>query len=68
METITKIINEIKGGHKFLTHRKFKLFLEEHKAVYTDVPLHCPVRWLSAAKCLEIFFAIRKDILLFLKK
>ncbi|KAG5313996.1 GTD2A protein, partial [Acromyrmex insinuator] len=56
METITKIINEIKDGHKFLTHRKFKLFLEEHKAVYTDVPLHCPVRWLSAAKCLEIFF------------
>ncbi|XP_018394276.1 PREDICTED: general transcription factor II-I repeat domain-containing protein 2B-like [Cyphomyrmex costatus] len=50
METITKIINEIKGGHKFLTHRKFKLFLDEHKAVYTDVPLHCPVRWLSAAK------------------
>ena len=33
METITKIINEIKDGHKFLTHRKFKLFLEEHKAI-----------------------------------
>ncbi|KAG5325834.1 MOS1T transposase, partial [Pseudoatta argentina] len=33
-----------------LTHRKFKLFLDEHKAVYTDVPLHCPVRWLSVAK------------------
>ncbi|XP_018369071.1 PREDICTED: general transcription factor II-I repeat domain-containing protein 2B-like [Trachymyrmex cornetzi] len=68
METITKIINEIKGGHKFLTHRKFKLFLDEHKAVYTDVPLHCPVRWLSAAKCLQVFFAIRKEILLFLKE
>ncbi|KAG5328797.1 SCND3 protein, partial [Acromyrmex heyeri] len=50
METITKIINGIKSGHKFLTHRKFKLFLDEHKAVYTDVPLHCPVRWLSVAK------------------
>ncbi|KYN03873.1 General transcription factor II-I repeat domain-containing protein 2B, partial [Cyphomyrmex costatus] len=68
METITKIINEIKGGHKFLTHRKFKLFLDEHKAVYTDVPLHCPVRWLSAAKCLQVFFTIRKEILLFLKE
>ncbi|KAG5321622.1 GTD2B protein, partial [Acromyrmex heyeri] len=45
---ITKIINEIKGGHKFLTNRKFKLFLEEHKAVYTDVSLYCPIRWLSA--------------------
>ncbi|KYN38119.1 hypothetical protein ALC56_07519, partial [Trachymyrmex septentrionalis] len=40
METITKIINEIKGGHKFLTHRKFKLFFDKHKAVYTDVPFH----------------------------
>jgi len=53
METVTKIINEIKDEHKF--HRKFKLFLAEHKAVYTNVLLHCPVRWLSAAKCLEIF-------------
>jgi len=33
----TKIINEIKDGHKFLTYRKFKLFLEEYKAVYTNV-------------------------------
>ena len=33
MKTVTKIINEIKGGYKFLIHRKFKLFLEEHKAV-----------------------------------
>lgn len=68
METVTKIINIIKGGHKFLTHRKFQLFLNEHNAVHTDVPLHCPVRWLSAAKCLEIFFAIRKEILLFLQE
>ncbi|KAG5324769.1 GTD2A protein, partial [Pseudoatta argentina] len=45
---ITKIINEIKGGHKFLTNQKFKLFLEEHKAVYTDVSLYCPIHWLSA--------------------
>lgn len=68
METVTKIINIIKGGHKFLTHRKFQLFLNEHNAVHTDVPLHCPVRWLSAAKCLETFFAIRKEILLFLQE
>ncbi|KYN11922.1 General transcription factor II-I repeat domain-containing protein 2B [Trachymyrmex cornetzi] len=67
-EIITKIINEIKDRHKFLTHQKFKLFLDEHKAVYTDVPLYCPVHWLSAAKCLEVFFTIRKDFLLFLKE
>jgi len=68
METITKIINEIKDGHKFLIHRKFKLFLDEHKAVYTDIPFYCPVHWLSAAKCLEVFFAIRKNFFLFLKE
>jgi len=64
MEIVTKIINIIKGEHKFLTHQKFKLFLD--KAVHINVPLHCPLRWLSAAKCLEIFFTIRKEILLFL--
>lgn len=67
MQTVTKIINLIKGGHKFLTHRKFQLFLEEHNAIYTDVPLYCEVRWLSAGKCLEKFFAIRKEIFLFLQ-
>ncbi|EZA53490.1 General transcription factor II-I repeat domain-containing protein 2B [Ooceraea biroi] len=68
METVTKIINTIKGGQKFLMHRKFQLFLTEHKAIHTDVPLHCPSRWLSATKCLERFFAIRKEIFLFLQE
>ncbi|XP_024880519.1 general transcription factor II-I repeat domain-containing protein 2B-like [Temnothorax curvispinosus] len=68
MKTVTKIINLIKGGHKFLSHRKFQHFLEEHNALYTDVPLHCEVRWLSAGKCLEKFFAIRKEIFLFLQE
>lgn len=68
MQTVTKIINTIKGGHKFLSHRKFLLFLEEHNATYTDVPLYCEVRWLSAGKCLEKFFAIRKEIFLFLQE
>ena len=42
--------------------------LEEHNAVYTDVPLYCEIRWLSAGKCLEKFFAIRKEIFLFLQE
>lgn len=67
MQTVTKIINLIKGGQKFLSHRKFQHFLEEHNAIYTDVPLYCEVRWLSAGKCLEKFFAIRKEIFLFLQ-
>ncbi|XP_067203780.1 general transcription factor II-I repeat domain-containing protein 2B-like [Linepithema humile] len=68
MQTVTKITNVIKGGKKFLSHQKFQHFLEEHNAVYTDVPLHCEVRWLSAGKCLKKFFAIRKEIFLFLQK
>ncbi|KAG5346601.1 GT2D2 protein, partial [Acromyrmex charruanus] len=41
------------------------------RSVYTDVPPHCPVRWFSTAKSsckIQVFFAIRKDILLFLKE
>lgn len=68
MQTVTKIINLIKGGNKFLTHRKFQTFLQEHKAAYTDIPLYCEVRWLSAAQCLQTFFAIRKEIFLFLEE
>jgi len=63
MQTVTKIINAIKGGQKFLSHRKH--FLEEHNAVYTDISLYCEVRWLNAGKCLEKFFAIRKEIFFF---
>ncbi|XP_070519722.1 general transcription factor II-I repeat domain-containing protein 2A-like [Cardiocondyla obscurior] len=68
MQMVTKIINTIKGGQKFLSHRKFQLFLQEHNAVYSDVPLYCETRWLSAGKCLETFFAIRKEIFLFLQE
>ncbi|KYN03211.1 General transcription factor II-I repeat domain-containing protein 2A, partial [Cyphomyrmex costatus] len=68
MKSVIKIINLIKGGQKFLFHRKFRNFLEEHDAIYTDVPLYCEVRWLSAAVCLKKFFAIRKEIFLFLQE
>jgi len=37
MQTVTKIINTIKGGHKFLSHRKFQHFLEEHNAAQENV-------------------------------
>lgn len=55
MQVIVKIINAIKGGHKFLNHRKLQSFLEDHNAMYKDIPLYCKVRWLSAGKCLEKF-------------
>jgi len=67
MQTVIKIINAIKGDQKLLSRRKFQHFLEEHNAVYTDIPLYYEVRWLSVGKCLEKFFAIRKEIFLFLQ-
>jgi len=66
MHTISKIINVIKDGNKSLTHRKFQSFLEKHNAIYKDIPLYCEVRWLSAGRCLEKFFVLRKEIFIFL--
>lgn len=68
MQIVNKIVNIIKGGNKSLNHRKFQSFFEEHNAIYKDIPLYCEVRWLSAGKCLEKFFAIRKEIFLFLQE
>lgn len=68
IQTVTAIINTIKGGNKSLLHRKFQSFLEEYDAVYKDVPLHCEVRWLSAGKTLQKFFAVRKEIYCFIQE
>lgn len=67
MKLVTKITNLIRGGNKSLSHRKFQAFLQEVNAAYGDLLLHCEVRWLSAGKCLNRFFAIRKEIPIFLK-
>ena len=68
MTVVVKITNFIRGGNNSLSHRLFKDFLKECQAAYPDLPLHCDVRWLSAGKCLKRFFAIRKEIPLFLKE
>ncbi|XP_076298590.1 general transcription factor II-I repeat domain-containing protein 2B-like [Lasioglossum baleicum] len=67
MKIVTKIVNTIRGGNKSLSHRKFRLFLESVDAIYNDLSLYCEVRWLSAGKTLERFFALRKEILEFLQ-
>lgn len=58
----------IRGGNRALLHRQLKQFLEEMEAEYGDLLLFNHVRWLSAGKCLERFFGIRKEIPAFLKK
>lgn len=65
-KVVVKIINLIRGGQNALLHRQLKQFLEEINSEYGDLLLFNNVRWLSAGKCLERFFAIRKDISTFL--
>jgi hypothetical protein len=67
MEVVAKITNLIRGGNRSLSHRRFCSFLEEIDASYGDLLLHSHIRWLSAGKCLERFFALRREITLFLK-
>ncbi|KAK9890203.1 hypothetical protein WA026_010313 [Henosepilachna vigintioctopunctata] len=65
---VIKIINLIRGGNRALLHRLLKQFLQETEAEYGDLLLYNLVSWLSAEKCMERFFAIRKDIPTFLNK
>lgn len=68
MKVVKEITNLIRGGHSALTHRIFRVYLKEIDAQYPDLPLYCEVRWLSAGRCLNVFFALRKEILIFLQE
>lgn len=65
MKMVTKITNLIRGGNKSLSHRKFKSFLAEIDASYSDLLMHSEIRWLSAGKSLQRFFALRNEISIF---
>ncbi|XP_072389291.1 general transcription factor II-I repeat domain-containing protein 2A-like [Diabrotica undecimpunctata] len=67
-QTVIKITNMIRGGNRSLLHRQLKQFLVETEAEYGDLLMYNHVRWLSAGKCMERFFAIRKVIPAFLNK
>jgi hypothetical protein len=67
MKVVVKITNLFRGGNRLLSHHKFSSFLEEIDASYGDLLSHSQIRWLSAGKCLERFFALRREIPLFLK-
>jgi hypothetical protein len=49
---MVNIVTLIRGGNKDQRHREFIALLEEMDADYSDIPLHCDIRWLSARKCL----------------
>lgn len=67
MQSVIRMVNLIRGGNKSQRHRKFISFLEEVNAEFSDIPLHSSIRWLSAGKTLQHFFALRKDVLSFLQ-
>ncbi|XP_059570183.1 general transcription factor II-I repeat domain-containing protein 2B isoform X2 [Alligator mississippiensis] len=68
MKVVMKVTNLIRGGNRSLLQRKFCSFLEEMQSVYGDLPLHSEIRWLSAGKVLVMFFALRKEIPVFLRE
>jgi hypothetical protein len=68
MKTVVKITNLIRDGNKALSHRKFREFLQQIESSYGDLLLHSEVRWLSAGKCLERFFALISEIPIFLSE
>jgi len=67
MKIVTKVTNLIRGGNRALLHRKFQQFSEDVNASYGDLLLYSHVRWLSAGRSLQRFFALRKDIPTFLE-
>jgi hypothetical protein len=67
MKVVVRITNLIRRGNRSLSHRKFLSFLEEINASYRDLLLHSQIRWLSAGKCLERFFVLKREIPLFMK-
>jgi hypothetical protein len=62
MQSALSIVILIRCSNKSQRHRKFVAFLEEINAEFSDIPLHSSVRWLSAGKMLQHFFALQKAI------
>jgi hypothetical protein len=67
MKLVVKITSLIRGGNRSHSYRKFRSFLEETDASHGDMLLNSHIRWLGAGKCVELFFALRREIPLFLK-
>ncbi|XP_076330791.1 general transcription factor II-I repeat domain-containing protein 2-like [Tachypleus tridentatus] len=65
---VVKVINMIRGGNKSLLYRQLKQFLEDMEAEYGDLAFYNQETWLSARKCLELFFVIRKEIPAFINQ
>ncbi|XP_063960214.1 general transcription factor II-I repeat domain-containing protein 2A-like [Lytechinus pictus] len=67
METIMKLVNYLRASSA-LQHRLLRSFLNEVNASYDDLLLHNNVRWLSKGQVLGRFWAIKKDLEMFLSQ
>ena len=68
MQSVVKMINLIKVGHKAQRHQRFVGFLREIDAEFSDLPLYMSIRWLSAGKILKHFLGLCKEILSFFEE
>ncbi|XP_019748101.1 general transcription factor II-I repeat domain-containing protein 2-like [Hippocampus comes] len=67
MTTMMKLINFLRATSA-LQHRLLRTFLTEVDAAYDDLLLHNNIRWLSKGKVLERFWAVRKELEMFLSQ
>ena len=63
MQSVIKMVNLMRGGHKAQRQRRFLGFLRELDSKFSDLPFYTSIRWLSAGKILKHFFWLRKEIL-----
>jgi len=67
MATVMRLINFLRASSS-LQHRLLRTFLTEVNATFDDLLLHNNIRWLSKGKVLERFWAIRKELQVFLSE
>ena len=68
MQSVIKMVNLIRGGHKAQRHQRFEGFLRELDVEFGDLPLYTSIRWLRTEKILKHFFGLRKEILSFFEE
>ena len=67
MQSVIKMVNLIRGGHKVQRQQRFVGFLRELDVEFSDLPLYASIRWLSAGKIVKHFFGLAKKFFYFLK-
>ena len=65
MQSVIKMVNLIRSGHKAQRHRRLVGFLRERYAEFSDLPLYTSIRRLSAGKTLKYFFMRKRNSFIF---